>query len=143
MAFSYAPDLGGKVAVATARGTVSENEVAHAVDRAFGTGVLRPGLPRITMYGGDVSLRLLTYDVLDRLQQRLLAYERSMEREPAFQMALVDPSPMHQGLLLLEKALWDRHGFRHVEVEIFAHYQDALDWLNQAMPTQFLKFAVR
>lgn len=143
MAFSYTPDLGGEVAVATARGTVREDEVAHAVDRAFAAGILRPGLPRITIYGRDVSLRLLTYDVLDRLQKRVLAYERFGGQQPAFQMALVDPSPMHHGLLLLEKAMWDRYGFRHVEVDVFARYQDALDWLDQAMPAQVLKFAAQ
>lgn len=127
------------IAVARCHGNLTEDDVLAAVDFAFRSGQLEPGLDNITFFDPQAQVHELDFAALTRIQQQELKEETRDGREPRFRSVLVASEFPHRPIVQLYKAIWDVHDFPGVEFFVVDQWDSALVMLDAARPASDLR----
>lgn len=114
----------------TCEGALRVETVVPAIAAAYASGRMTPGGTRIVHIAEGCSLANLTHDALRQIQATVLAQETAGRRTPCWATALVDPNPLHRGMLHLYKALWDSQNLSQVHCAVHETLSDAAAWLD-------------
>ena len=111
-------------------GWLSESDIIQSLRYAFVTGTMRPGRDRIVLFDAAVEMHDLNLTALQRIQEKLLEFERDGVDQPAYRSVLTVESPSHKMIAKLYKAVWDGLNLTHIEYHVVDSWDAALDTLG-------------
>jgi len=113
------------VAIAKFFGRLTCDDVVEAVEFAFGSQDIEPGLDRIITIDPRAELDELDARALRIVREQILKREGLNNGGSGFRSVLVEQSPDQYFILNLYKAIWEELCFAEVEFHVVSSEQEA------------------